>query len=98
MTRSWMDLPLERPVGTLMLLVSLVVFGAVAVVKLPLGFVPTLDEPEIDVEAPWPGAHPLEALRELGKPIEEEVAQVPGVRRLSTSATSGQARVEVAFD
>ncbi len=40
------------------------VMGAVAVVQLPLGFVPTLDEPEVDIEAPWPGAHPLEVLPE----------------------------------
>lgn len=92
------DLPLDRPVGTVMLLLSLVVLGAVALVQLPLGFVPTLDEPEVDVEAPWLGAHPLEALREVGKPLEEEVAQIPGVKELTTTATSGSVTVEVAFD
>jgi multidrug efflux pump subunit AcrB len=46
-----------------MLLLSLVVMGGVALVQLPLGFVPTLDEPEVDVEAPWQGAHPLEGSR-----------------------------------
>lgn len=92
------DLPLARPVGTAMLLVSLVVLGAVATVELPLGFVPVLDEPQVNVDAPFPGAHPLEALREVGKPIEEEVAQIPGVRGVSTTASAGHVRVEVNFE
>ncbi|MCO5167387.1 MAG: efflux RND transporter permease subunit [Planctomycetes bacterium] len=91
-------LPLERPVGTTMLLVSLVVLGAVATVELPLGFVPVLDEPQVNVDAPWPGAHPLEALREVGEPLEEEVAQVPGVTGLSTTASAGHVRVEATFE
>jgi HAE1 family hydrophobic/amphiphilic exporter-1 len=92
------DLPLDRPVGTIMLLLSLVVLGAVALVQLPLGFIPILEEPEVDIEAPFPGAHPLEALREVGKPIEEEVAQVPGVKQITTTASTGQVTVEVTFE
>lgn len=96
--RALADLPLDRPVGTIMLLLSLVVLGAVAVVQLPLGFIPILEEPEVDIEAPFAGAHPLEALREVGKPIEEEVAQVPGVKSISTTASTGQVTVEVTFE
>lgn len=96
---TWLsDLPLDRPVGTVMLLLSLMVFGAVAVTRLPLGFVPVLDEPQVDVEAPFPGCHPLEGLRDVGRPLEEELATIPGVERLSTHARAGQVTVEVSFD
>ena len=60
------DLPLDRPVATVMLLVCLTVMGAVAIAYLPLGFLPVVQEPEIDVFVPFPGSHPLEGLREVG--------------------------------
>lgn len=92
------DLPLDRPVGTVVLLASLVVLGAVATAKLPLGFVPPLDEPAVDITAPLPGGHPLEALEEVGRPIEEEVAAVEGIQRLRTVARQGVVEVHAGFD
>ena len=37
------DIPLERPVATLMLLLSLTVLGTVAVFMLPLDFMPIIN-------------------------------------------------------
>ena len=41
------DLPLDRPVATVMLLVCLTVLGTVAIFQLPLGFMPPVAEPEV---------------------------------------------------
>lgn len=92
------DIPLDRPVATLMLLLSLTVLGTVAVFMLPLDFMPIINEPEIDIEIPFPGAHPLEALREVVEPIEEEIATIPDVRRILANTSAGQANMEVMFD
>ncbi len=92
------DIPLDRPVATLMLLLSLTVLGTVAVFLLPLDFMPVVNEPEIDIEIPFPGAHPLEALREVIEPIEEEIATIPDVKRIQANTQSGSARMEVMFD
>ena len=92
------DIPLDRPVATLMLLLSLTVLGTVAVFLLPLDFMPVVNEPEIDIEIPFPGAHPLEALREVVEPMEEEIATIPDVKRILAWMESGNARMEVMFD
>jgi len=92
------DLPIDRPVATCMLLLSLTVLGTVAIFRLPLDFMPMIKEPEVDVEVPFPGSHPLETLREVALPIEEEIATIPDVKRLHTRASSGQVNVEVGFD
>ena len=92
------DIPLDRPIATLMLLLSLTVLGTVAIFFLPLEFMPIINEPEIDMEIPFPGAHPLEALREVVEPIEEEVATIPDVKRILAWTQSGSARMEVIFD
>lgn len=93
-----LDLVIERPVATCMLLVCLTVLGVIAIFRMPLDFLPLEPEPEIDIEVPFSGSHPLETLREIAIPIEEEIATIPDVRRIGTRASSGQARIEVNFN
>ncbi len=93
-----LELVIERPVATCMLLVCLTVLGVVAIFRLPLDFLPLEAEPEMDIEVPFAGSHPLETLREIAIPIEEEIATIPDVKGISTRASSGQARVSVRFD
>jgi HAE1 family hydrophobic/amphiphilic exporter-1 len=81
-----------------MLLLSLTVLGTVAVFLLPLDFMPVVKEPEIDIQIPFPGAHPLEALREVVKPIEEEIATIPDVKRMLANTSAGNAYMEVMFN
>jgi HAE1 family hydrophobic/amphiphilic exporter-1 len=92
------DLPLDRPVATVMLLLCLTVLGTVSIFYLPLGFMPIVREPEIDVHVPFPGSHPLEGLREVVRPIEEEIATIPDVKTIWAWCSSDEAGVEVQFD
>ena len=92
------DLALDRPVAVLMVLVSLTVLGIVAVFRLPLDFMPVVEEPEVDVEVAFPGSHPLETVRRLTMPLEEEIASIPGVRRMQSWADANSAVIETAFD
>ena len=93
-----LELPLRRPVATLTLLLCLAVLGGVATVRLPLGFIPLVEEPEVDVEVPWPGSHPLEGLREVGRPLEEELSAIPDVKHVRTSCEPGRVRLEVELE
>ena len=95
---SFTDFPLDRPVATVMLLVCLTVLGAVAIAYLPLGFMPIVREPEIDVYVPFPGSHPLEGLRRIVRPLEEEIATIPDVDMIFGWSNSGQAGIEARFD
>ncbi len=92
------DLALDRPVSTVVLLTSLTVLGIVALFQLPLDFMPLVKEPQVDVEVPFPGSHPLESLRDVVLPIEEEVATIPDVKGIRSNAQSGSAFVEVQFE
>jgi HAE1 family hydrophobic/amphiphilic exporter-1 len=81
-----------------MLLLSMMVLGVVAIFRLPLDFMPLIKEPEVDIEVPYPGSHPLETLRDVALPIEEEVATIPNVKRIHTRSDSDSTRIEVQFD
>ena len=52
------EIAIKRPVTTLMLLVSLVVLGLVATTRLPLAFMPDVQEPELFVQLPYQNASP----------------------------------------
>ncbi|TDI45095.1 MAG: efflux RND transporter permease subunit, partial [Acidobacteria bacterium] len=94
---AFSDLPIQRPVAVLMLLISLLVLGAVAIPHLPLDFMPLVERPFINVVVPFPGSHPLEGLRKVVEPLEEELATISGVESITAEAEPGQARVTVRF-
>ena len=92
------ELPHERPVATLMLLLSLMVLGFVAIFLLPLDFLPAVEAPFVNVRVDYPGSQPLENLRQLVEPLEEEIATVSELESLYSNAQSGSARVRAHFD
>jgi HAE1 family hydrophobic/amphiphilic exporter-1 len=96
--RRLSDLALDRPVATVMLLVSLMVLGTVAIFELPLDFMPAVEPPVVLVEVSYPGSHPLENLRRLVEPLEEEMSTVSELESLNSRADSGSASVRARFD
>ena len=63
-------------------MVALTVVGIVGALQLPLDFWPVVQEPEVDISVPYAGSHPLEGLREIARPIEEELAAIPGIKSI----------------
>lgn len=92
------DLPVQRPVATLMMLAALTVIGAVAFHRLPLEFLPQIQEPRVRVTVPLPGGHPREVLEHVVKPIEEEVALIPDVVGITSTSRPGEASVVAEFE
>ncbi|MEM6455844.1 MAG: efflux RND transporter permease subunit, partial [Acidobacteriota bacterium] len=92
------DLPQDRPVATIMLLISLMVLGFVAIFQLPLDFMPTVERPMVQAFVNYPGSQPLENLRQIVEPLEEEMATVSQVDSMYSQAQPGTAFVEARFD
>src|SRR5687768_10488268 len=95
-----MNLPglaVSRPITTLMLLVSILVVGGLAVTRLPLAFLPEVDAPFIGVEIPYPNSNPTQIEKEITKPVEEALSTLSGVKKLSSSSTADSASFELEF-
>ncbi|MFN7966328.1 MAG: efflux RND transporter permease subunit [Acidobacteriota bacterium] len=92
------EFAIRRPVTTFMGLVSLMVLGAVAIWRLPLGFMPDVSSAAVYVEVPYPNAHPLEIVRDVIEPLEDEIALVPGLKQLESEARSGSGQITCSFD
>ena len=83
-------LAVTRPITTAMMLVSVLVFGGIALTKLPLAYLPEVDVPFIFIEVPYFNANPAQVEREITKPVEEVIGTLSGIERMrSTSKPDG---------
>ncbi len=95
----WLTLTsLRRPVTLAMALASLVLLGAVSVLKMPLDFLPRVEFPFIAVYIPYQGGIPSENEREIVRPVEEVLATLGGVKEIFSYADAGEVQVGVTFD
>jgi len=92
------DLAVRRPVTTVMLLVSMTVLGAVALYRLPLAFMPDIEQPRLFVRVPYPAASPEQIERMVARPAEAALGTVRGIRHMWSYCDQSGATVGLTFD
>ena len=90
-------LALARPVSTLMAMVALLLFGVLALQRLPMTLLPDISYPTLTIRTRLPEAAPAEVETLLSKPIEEVVGVVNNVVRVSSTSRAGQSDVILEF-
>ena len=96
-----MNLPalaVRRPITTAMLLLSILLFGGIAMSRLPVAFLPEVDIPFIAVEVPYSNTNPAQVEREITKPLEETLATLSGIKKLRSNSNADGANVFMQFD
>jgi HAE1 family hydrophobic/amphiphilic exporter-1 len=91
------ELAIRRPVATLTILACAVVLGLVALDRLPLGFMPEVEEPVLFVQVPFPNATPEQTERLVIRPIEEALGSVKGVTNMWSMCNADGGRVRLNF-
>jgi hydrophobe/amphiphile efflux-1 (HAE1) family protein len=81
-----------------MLMFGTILFGIVSVTRIGVSQFPDVDNPTVSVSVSWPGASPEDVETGLINPIEDAMSQVTGVLTLTSSASTGSARVTATFD
>jgi len=94
---SLAELSLKRPVTAVMFFVSMVAIGLIAAFRLPLEKFPTLDAPFLFVQIPYQGSTPGEIERTITRPVEEALATLPGIKRMTSTSDSDSAQVFLEF-
>jgi len=90
-------LSLRRPVTLAMAIATVLLLGAVSVIKLPLAFLPTMEMPFIGVYAPFPNGIPSQVEKDIVMPLEEVLATLGDVRRIRSFSDTDGAWVGVEF-
>ncbi len=89
---------LRRPVTLAMVLVSVILLGAVSILKLPLDFLPRVEFPFIAVYIPYQNGLPTENEKDIVRPIEEVLATLGGVREIRSFSDADAVQVGVNFE
>jgi HAE1 family hydrophobic/amphiphilic exporter-1 len=92
------ELAIKRHVTTLMIIVSLVVLGGVALLRMPLGFLPDIDEPHLFVRIPYETASPEQIERMVVRPVEDALGSVKGLRHMWSRCNEDGGMVRLQFD
>ena len=82
------EVALRRPVTTLMAFLATAAVGLIAARLLPLEEFPDIRFPGMEVRVPYPGSTPEEVERLVTRPVEEALATLPGIRRVSSTSTA----------
>ncbi len=91
-------LAIQRPVGVLVGLLLVLLFGALSISDLPIQLTPDVSIPTITVTTTWPGAAPAEVEQELLLEQEEVLKSVAGLDRMVGTATDSTATLTLEFD
>jgi HAE1 family hydrophobic/amphiphilic exporter-1 len=92
------EIAIKRHVTMLMLLVSLVALGLVALFRLPLAFMPDFDQPMLFVQLPYPNASPAQVERLVVRPVEEAVGSVSGLKNMWSNINDQGGTIGLEFD
>src|SRR5882762_7951620 len=89
---------IERPVMTMLLTASLIVFGILTFKQLAVNDLPAVDYPVISVSVSYPGANPETMANTIATPLEKQFTQIPGVTLSTSSSTQGNTSITLQFD
>jgi multidrug efflux pump subunit AcrB len=88
---------LRNPAGAAVGIALVILFGIFSLTKLPVQLFPEIENPQINIQAPWRAASPSEMEAEIVEPIEEVLQGLPGVRDMEASAGNGFAWINLTF-
>ena len=88
----------RRPIGTVLLTVGMALAGIAGFFVLPVSPLPQVDYPVISVSASIPGASPETMATSVATPLERRLGTIAGVNEITSSSSTGSARVTLQFD
>ncbi|HEV3038566.1 MAG TPA: efflux RND transporter permease subunit [Candidatus Angelobacter sp.] len=89
---------IRRPVMTVALTVSVILFGVLAYLRLPVSDLPAIDYPVIQVQVNYPGATPETMANNVATPLERQFMQIPGLELVTSNNVQGHTGFVLQFD
>lgn len=92
------DFAIKKPIATIVLIISLMALGLLALSKLKVNQNPDVEVPILVVAIPYPGASPETSEREIVNKLERPFQAVAGVTEVRATAGEGQATFVLQFE
>jgi multidrug efflux pump len=91
------DVSVRRPVFAAVAAIVLCVIGAAAFFFLPVRELPDVDPPVVSVSTGYGGASAEVIENQITEPIEQQVAGIQGIERISSTSRDGRSNVTIEF-
>ncbi|MBN4054258.1 efflux RND transporter permease subunit [Nitrospira defluvii] len=88
---------IHRPVTVTVGVILVVLFGLIALFKIPIQLTPEVIKPEITVETFWRGASSREIEREITERQEEQLKAIPRLVEMTSESREGRASIVLTF-
>ncbi|MBA3544359.1 MAG: efflux RND transporter permease subunit [Chthoniobacterales bacterium] len=88
---------IQRPVMTMLLTASIIVFGILTYNQLAVNDLPAVDYPIIQVNASYPGANPETMANTIATPLEKQFTQIPGLELSTSTSSQGNTSITLQF-
>ena len=82
---------------TAVLTISVVLFGVLSYLRLPVNDLPVVDYPVISVQANYPGASPDTVANNIATPLERQFMQINGLELVTSQSTQGHVSFTLQF-
>ena len=89
---------IQRPVLTTMMNLALILFGLIALTRLPVRELPDIDPPVVSVTTVYPGANASVVETEVTERLEEELNNIEGIRTISSQSREQVSSITIEFD
>ena len=91
------ELSIKRPVAVMAAVIAVVMFGILALTKIPIQLTPDVRKPVISLRTVWPGAAPAEIEREITNRQEEVMKGLRGLEQIISASQDGRSRITLEF-
>lgn len=88
---------INRPITTLMYVLTLIVFGLISFRSMPAALFPNIDFPMVTVQTVYPGAEPSSVESQITDKIEEAVSRIGGIDTITSTSSEGVSVVMIKF-
>jgi multidrug efflux pump len=92
------SLAIRRPVLAIVISLTIVLFGGIALTYLPVREYPAVDPPTITVSTSYRGANADVIEAQVTEPLEDAINGVAGIRTLTSTSREGRSTITVEFE
>ena len=89
---------IQRPIGTTLLAIALLLVGIAVWPLLPVAPLPQVDFPTIQVSATLPGANPETMASNVAQPLERQFSLIAGLSQMTSQSALGTTQITLQFD
>ena len=95
---SLIRLAIERPIAVVAAVLMILIFGVLALQRIPIQLTPDVRKPVITVTTYWSGGSPIEMEREVINRQEEVLKGVQGVSKIESRSQDGRGILTLEFE